>query len=147
MPANTKPIFTAQPDVGYVKGINQSFSGMSITGPANSTTIRLLYYVGADGAYIQKIRWRSLGSNIASVGRIWVCTNPSANGSTVGSANTFLYEDVSLPATSLLTNAAQTNIEVPMNLALPPNYGIVITLGTAISAGYDVSVIAGTYTA
>ena len=77
-----------------------------------------------------------------TVARIWI-----NNGSTTGTAtNNILWDEITLPATTVSQTTAQANYELPLNFALPANYRIYVTLGTApTSAGWDLIVIGGKY--
>lgn len=143
MAGNNKPIFTASPNSNFTKTIKTQFTGTDLSTASVGTTTWLIFSAGADGSYIQKIRFRALGTNIASVGRIWLCNTTSTPSAT----NAFLYDEVSLPATTASASAALTNAEMPMNIALPANWTVYVTLGTTVSAGFDVTAIGGSYTA
>jgi hypothetical protein len=62
---------------------------------------------------------------------------------TIG-ANRF-YGEITLPATTLVANAATVDIDYPMNVALPPGHEVYAGLGTAVAAGWSVMPIAGDY--
>jgi hypothetical protein len=96
-----------------------------------------------NGGYVQRIRFRTLGSNSnAAVARVWV-----NNGlTTATAANNVLFDEITLPTTTVSQVAAQANYELPLNFALPAGYGIYITLGQApTSAGWKATVIGGKY--
>ena len=59
--------------------------------------------------------------------------------------NTKLYGELSLPATTASATAATSDIDYPMNFALPPGYEIYVGLGTTVSAGWLVTPLAGDY--
>jgi hypothetical protein len=137
MPANTAPIFTINPDIQWVDAITAANTTKDLT----SGTIYLAFTAGANGSFVQRIRFRTLGTNVASVARVWI-----NNGSTTGTAaNNTLWDEISLPATTVTETAAQSNYELPLNFALPIGYTIYVTLGTAVAAGWDAIVIGGDY--
>ena len=137
MPANTSPIFTINPDIQWVDAITAANTTKDLT----SGTIYLAFTAGANGSFVQRIRFRTLGTNVASVARVWI-----NNGSTTGTAaNNTLWDEISLPATTVIETAAQSNYELPLNFALPIGYTIYVTLGTAVAAGWDAIVIGGDY--
>jgi hypothetical protein len=137
MPANTSPIFTISPDIQWVDAITAANTTKDLT----SGTIYLAFTAGANGSFVQRIRFRTLGTNVASVARVWI-----NNGSTTGTAaNNTLWDEISLPATTVIETAAQSNYELPLNFALPIGYTIYVTLGTAVAAGWDAIVIGGDY--
>jgi hypothetical protein len=96
-----------------------------------------------NGGYVQRMRFRTLGTNLnATVARVWI-----NNGSTTTvAANNILWDEITLPATTVTQTAAQANYELPLNFALPPSYALYVTLGTApTSAGWAITVIGGKY--
>jgi hypothetical protein len=137
MPANTSPIFTLVPDIQWADAITVANTTKDLT----SGTNYLAFSGSVNGSFVQRIRFRTLGTNVASVARVWI-----NNGLTTGTAvNNTLWDEISLPATTVTEVAAQSNYELPLNFALPPNYAIYITLGTAVAAGWDAIVVGGDY--
>jgi hypothetical protein len=137
MPANTSPIFTIVPDIQWVDAITVANTTKDLT----SGTIYLAFTGSTNGSFLQRIRFRTLGTNVASVARVWI-----NNGLTTGTAaNNTLWDEISLPATTVTEVASQSNYELPLNFALPPNYTIYLTLGTAVAAGWDAIVVGGDY--
>ena len=138
MPANTSPIFTLIPDIQW----SDAMTAANTTKDLTSGTIYLSFTAGANGSYVQRVRFRTLGTNAAAtVGRIWI-----NNGGATGTAsNNTLWDEVSLAITSGSQTTALPVYEVPMNVALPPSYTIYTTLGTAVAAGYDCIAIGGKY--
>jgi hypothetical protein len=140
MAANTQPIFSIAGDAQW------SISAMTTantTKDLTSGTIYLTYTAPSDGGFIQRIRFRTLGSNSnATVARVWI-----NNGLTTGTAaNNTLFDEITLISTTVSEVAAQATFELPCNFALPATYRIYITLGTApTSAGWQSTVIAGKY--
>ena len=137
MPANTAPIFTLTPDIQWAISATTANTTKTLAAGTNF----LCFSAGTNGSFVQRIRFRTLGTNVASVARIWI-----NNGSTTATAsNNTLWDEISLPATTVTETAAQSNYELPLNFALPPSYTIYVTLGTAVAAGWDVIVIGGDY--
>lgn len=139
MAANTSPIFTLLPDIQWV--INAT--GGNTTKDLTSGTIYPVFTAGTNGSYVQRIRFRPLGTNLAAtVGRVWI----NNGGTTATAANNVLWDEISLPTTTVTEVAAQSTYELPLNFALPPSYRIYITLGTAPNAaGWDATIIGGDY--
>ncbi len=139
MPANTAPIFTLTPKVQW----SDAMTAANTTKDLTSGTIYLAFTAGANGSYVQRMRFRTLGTNsAATVGRIWI----NNGGATGTGANNTLWDEISLPTTTNTETAAQANYELPLNFALPPSYTIYVTLGTAPNAaGWDATVIGGDY--
>lgn len=137
MPANTSPIFTITPNINWAVSVNTANTTKDLT----AGTIYLCFSASTNGSFVQRIRFRTLGTNVASVARVWI-----NNGNSTGTAaNNTLWDEISLPATNVTETTAQSNYELPLNFALPPNYTIYVTLGTAVAAGWDTIVIGGNY--
>ena len=84
---------------------------------------------------------RALGTNAATVLRVFI----NNGGVNTTAANNSLIGELTLPGTTLSEIAAQSDYVLPLNFVLPAGYKINITLGTAVAAGYQVSVIGGQY--
>ena len=59
--------------------------------------------------------------------------------------NNYFYGEVTLPATTIIATTSTVDIDYPMNFPLPPGFGIVVGLGTAVAAGWHVCTIGGSY--
>jgi len=94
-----------------------------------------------NGGYVQKLIARPVGTNIATVIRVFI--NNGLTSATI--ANNSLVNEMTLPAITLSEVAAQPAYELPLNYALPAGYKINVTLGTTVAAGYQVSVVGGKY--
>lgn len=141
MPANNQPIFTRLADVQWTA------SAMTVANTTTDLTAGTSYLVftadATNGGYVQRIRFRTLGTNSnATVARVWI-----NNGATTATeANNALIDEITLPTTTVSQVASQANYELPLNFALPAGYRIYVTLGTApTSAGWDATVIGGKY--
>lgn len=141
MPANNQPIFTRLADVQWTA------SAMTVANTTTDLTAGTSYLVftadATNGGYVQRIRFRTLGTNSnATVARVWL--NNGATTATV--ANNSLIDEITLPTTTVSQVASQANYELPLNFALPAGYRIYVTLGQApTSAGWDAIVIGGKY--
>jgi len=141
MPANNQPIFTRLADVQW------TVSAMTVANTTTDLTSGTIYLAftsdATNGGYVQRIRFRTLGTNSnATVARVWV-NNGSTNAT---AANNTLIDEITLPTTTVSQVAAQANYELPLNFALPAGYKIYITVGTApTSAGWNATVIGGKY--
>ena len=136
---NNQPIFSR---IGDIQWSGASASAANTTKDLTTGTTYSVFTADAtNGGYVQRIRFRPLGTNQATVARIWI-----NNGSTTGTAaNNVLFDEVSLAATTVSETSALSTTEIPLNFALPPNYRIYVTLGVTASAGYAVSVVGGKY--
>lgn len=108
---------------------------------ATATHNKLVFTAGANGSYVQRLRFKAIGTNTASVARIFI-NNGSANTT---AANNAFYGEVSLPATTAIATAATVEIDYPMNFALTPNFRIYVGLGTTVAAGWVCFAVAGEY--
>jgi hypothetical protein len=146
MPANTAPIFSITGDVNSVASNN---SGL-IVGPSANTAldgtganIYKAFTAGANGSYVQKVRFRPVGSPAATVARVFISSSTTTNAT-----NTWLYDEITLPSVTQSQTAASSVFEIPLNFALPANYLLYVTFGTSTGSsgtGYSVVVIAGDY--
>jgi hypothetical protein len=134
---NTSPIYTASGDTQWAV----SATTANTTKDLSSGTIFTVFTASATGRYVQRIRFKPLGTNVATVARVWI-NNGSSN--TTAANNTY-WDDISLPATTVSEVSAQPTFELPLNMALPAGYKIMVTLGTAVAAGYTITVIGGKY--
>lgn len=143
MAANTDPIYSIEPEVA-----NNGSTGMNqlILNAANDYTgidadVALVFTAGANGSYIQRLRFKAGGTNVASVARIYI-----NNGSAPTTAtNNVFYGELSLPATTAIATAATVDLDYPMNFAIPASFRIYVGLATAVAAGWVVTPIAGNY--
>lgn len=146
MAANTTPIFPLTPSVSWVSGPAANAATPGVT--ANTTfdlTSGTIYgpieTAGANGARVDAIKVRPLGTNVATVIRLWI-----NNGSSTGTAaNNTLYMERTLSATTVSQTAEQPDILIPMNVSLPAGYKIYATFGTAVAAGYHLTALGGDY--
>jgi hypothetical protein len=134
---NTQPIFTASADTQWAV----SAVTANTTKDLSSGTISLVFTAGDKGGYVQRMRFRALGTNIATVARVFI-----NNGATTATAsNNVLWDEISLAATSISETSALATYEIPLNFALPAGYRLYVTLGTGVAAGYSITCIGGKY--
>jgi hypothetical protein len=145
MAANTSPIYSIAGDVTSVAANNTGL----VVGPTANTaqdgsgTLYKMFTAGANGSYIQKVRFRPVGAPASTVARVFI-----SSSSTTSSTVTWLYDEITLPSVTLTQTAASSVFELPMNFALPANYLLYITFGTSTGStgtGYSVVTIAGDY--
>lgn len=145
MPANTAPIYSI---AGHTESVASNNTGL-IVGPTANTaldgtgTLYKLFTAGTNGSYIQKVRFRPVGSPAATVCRIFISSSTTTNAT-----NTWLYDEITLSSVTLSQTAATSVLEIPMNFALPAGYLLYVTFGTSTGAagtGYSVVAIAGDY--
>ena len=144
MAANTTPIYSGAGDVSRdsTTGMNQLVTAAANDYTGAGANNSLIFTADAtDGSFVQRIRFKAGGTNVASVARIFL-NNGSANTS---AGNNVFYGEISLPATTAIATAATIEIDYPLNFALPAGFRIYFGLGTAVSAGWVATVIAGKY--
>jgi len=138
MAANTAPIFSLLGDIEWgATAITTANTAKDGTG----TVLNVFTADATNGGFVQRIRFRSAGTNIATVARVFI-----NNGSTNATAgNNILWDEITLAASTLSEVSALAVYELPLNFALPPGYKINVTIGTTVAAGYFVTVIGGKY--
>jgi len=145
MPANTAPIYSI---VGAVDSVASNNSGLVVGPTANSGldgtgTLYKAFTAGTNGSYVQKVRFRPVGSPAATVCRVFI-----SSSTTTSATATWLYDEITLPAVSLSQTAATSVFELPINVALDPSYLLYVTFGTSTGSsgtGYSIVTIAGDY--
>lgn len=145
MPANTSPIYSI---VGATDSVASNESGLVVGPTANTSqtgsgTLYKAFTAGANGSYVQKMRFRPVGSPAATVCRVFI-----SSSSTTSTTATWLYDEITLPAVTVSQTAASSVFELPLNIALDPNYLLYVTFGTSTGSagtGYSVVTIAGDY--
>ena len=155
MAANTTPIYSIAAHID--SGANNN-SGTVIGPSANTaqdgsgTNIYQVFQAGSNaGSYVQKIRFRAVGSPVATVARVFICSNTSGSftaGTTNTTTNTWLYDEATLPAVTLSQIYQSAIVEIFLNLPLPTSYRLLVTFGTSTGSagtGYSVVVAGGDY--
>lgn len=144
MAGNTTPIFSRIGAIGLNAGAT---IGTTIVSDYNGTGANNAVIFTADatnGGFVQRLRFKALGSNAtASVARVYF-NNGSANTS---AANNTFYGEISLPITTASTTAATVDIDYPINVALPAGYRVVVGISSSanLGAGWSITTIAGAY--
>jgi len=139
MAANTSPIFPLTPRISWVNAAG--LVANTTTDLTAGTNYASGFTAGTNGSRIDFVRSRALGTNVATVCRVWV-----NNGSSTGTAanNTLFYERT-LAATTVSQTAELADIIIPINIVLPSGYILYFTFGTAIAAGVDLITVGGDY--
>ena len=145
MAANINPIYSIAGDVNSVAALN---SGLVVGPTANtaqdgSGTLYKAFTAGTNGSYLQKIRFRPVGSPAATVCRVFI-----SSSTTTSATATWLYDEITLPAVTVSQTAASSVFELPLNFALPASYLLYFTFGTSTGStgtGYSVVTVAGDY--
>jgi len=139
MAANTSPIFPLTPRISWVNAAG--LVANTTTDLTAGTNYSSGFTAGTNGSRVDFVRSRALGTNVATVCRVWV-----NNGSSTGTAanNTLFYERT-LAATTVSQVAELADIIIPINIVLPSGYILYFTFGTAIAAGVDLTTVGGDY--
>jgi hypothetical protein len=140
MAQNTSPIFPLVPVITWVNA-----AGL-VANTTTDLTAGTNYNSGftanaTNGSRVDFVRVRALGTNIATVIRVWL-NNGSA---TTTAANNTQFFERTLAATTVSQTSELVDVIIPMNVSLPAGYKIYYTFGTAVAAGYSVSVVGGDY--
>ncbi len=139
MSANISPIFSGKPAVGWgATALSAANTAMDGTG----TVLTVFTADATNGSFVQSIRFRAAGTNVATVARVFI--NNGSSNATPG--NNILREEITLASTTLSQTSATANYELTLNFGLPAGYKLNVALGTAVAAGYFISVVGGDYT-
>lgn len=138
MPANNDPIFSRAPDVQWMP-TNLTTANTAVDG--TGTVVQVFEADATNGGFLQRIRVKALGANVATVVRFFL-----NNGLTNATAtNNQLIGDMTLAATGASQTSAQSDIDYPFNMALPAGYRIYATLGTTVASGFAITAIGGKF--
>jgi len=145
MAINTTPVYSKSGQISWGTVLTTANTAVDGTG-----TVVTLFTAGADGARVERIRSRALGTNVATVLRIFI----NNGGSTAVAANNALYAEMTIAATTISqVSALLTTNEFPNTLdttafpiVLPAGYKITATIGTSVAAGLMVTAIGSSYT-
>jgi hypothetical protein len=96
---------------------------------------------GTNGAFVEKVLVRHLGTNVQTVVRIFM-NNGSTNAT---AANNRLIREITVTANTLNQTAASLAIDIPINIPLQAGYTLIATVGTTIAAGLALTTIYGDY--
>lgn len=144
MTANANPIFSRLGDVSANAGT--TLAAVLTTAAADytgvSTNNELVFTADpTNGSFVERIRFKALGTNVASVARIYI-----NNGSThTTAANNSFYGEVSLPATTAIATSATIDIDYPIGYALNPGFQLWVGLGTTVAGGWQPTAVGGPY--
>lgn len=135
MAANTSPRFTGRGDPQWT---TTAVLAANTTKDMTSGTIYLIYTAPTDGGIVDSIIAQPLGTNVATVLRLWL-----NNGSTTATAGNNSYVGQwTLPATTNSETAAIVSIILPLPRFLqdvPSTYRLYATVGTAVASGWQLT--------
>lgn len=150
MPGNPTPIYSK---VGAYGGVRITAASTRSDGIGTIGTDTFLAFTAdaTNGSFVQRVRFLPTSNaaagntTTATVGRVFICNNSS----TTNNSTTTIFQEVALPSVSVGNATVATYpVDVPMNMALPPGFVILVTSHTAqanANLGYIASVIAGNY--
>jgi hypothetical protein len=147
MAQNTNPIFPLIPSNSWVSGTaavagTPGLSANTTTDLTAGTIYGPIKTAGAvEGSRLDFIKVRPLGTNVATVIRIWI----NNGAATTTAANNTLYLERTLSATTVSQTAEQPDIILPMNISLAAGYRVYATFGTAVAAGFHLTAVGGDY--
>jgi hypothetical protein len=136
MAANTIPIFPRTPKISWGTALTTANTAKDGTG-----TVVLIATGGADASRVDYLRCRALGTNTATVLRIFV--NNGSDPTTA--ANNVLFTEATIASTTLSEVAALAETTIQLDLALPIGYRLYATIGTTVAAGLMVTAVYGDY--
>jgi hypothetical protein len=137
MVANVNPIFPLTPHVSWTDAILTA----NTTKDLSTGTVTLAFTAGADGSFVERITGQALGTNVASLARVFL-NNGAAT--TTATNNTFI-DQIGLPAITLSENSEVAKVSLSINQAIPAGYRLYIVLGTTVAAGWEFTVWGGDY--
>lgn len=145
MPANTSPIYTATPKIGFAK-----VTAADGSQDGTDADVKLVFTADAtDGSFLNRLIAQPIstsGSTTTSAAALRIYIN---NGSTVGTAsNNQLIKEWSLAAIAVNVTATTAAIgyEIPFNIQIPAGYAVYVGV-TAMAANtqWNITSIHGDY--
>jgi hypothetical protein len=137
MVQNVEPIFPRIPNVSWTDAILTA----NTTKDLSSGTVTLAFTAGADGSFVESITGQPLGTNVASVARVFL----NNGGATTTATNNSYIGQIALPATTNSEVAEVPSVSLAINKAIPAGYRLYIVIGTTVAAGWEFTVWGGDY--
>jgi hypothetical protein len=149
MAAGTNPIFTKTVNVGFVS-ITAACTKSDGTGTI-ATDIFKAFTAGADGAFVQKVRFHPTGTTAntattATVARAYASSKTS--GATTGGTDTWLLGEVSTAAQTADSSTSNcVPCEIIIEQAIPADWTVLVSMHAAPAAntGWQAMVVGGDY--
>ena len=149
--ANSDPIYSRVGDIqlGQIGNSGTLLGQTANTAMDGTGTLYPIWQADTtSGGFLQKLTFAAIGTTTsATTVRVFISNITGAwTGNTA--ANTALYTDFSLPVITVSNTAAAPHFELPMNIAMPPGYRIVIAFGTSTggsTVGWSVCGVGGKY--
>ena len=138
MVANAIPRFPERADIAWG---TTALATANTAKDGTGTVLTVFTADATDGSWVRSMVWQPAGTNIATVGRIFI-NNGSTNATP---ANNIYYGQLTLPATTNSETAALFAPVFPLGIWLPPGYKLNCTVGTTVASGYYITVVGGDY--
>lgn len=140
MAVNTLPVLPLTPVSGWA---TLTTGNTAKDGTAGTT---LVLTAGANGAWVEGLRFQPLGTNVQTVCRVFLNNGASP---AVAANNTLWYEQ-QLPATTISETVAQdtnsaSGLALILARAIPATYRLYVVLSTTVAAGWQVTGNSGNY--
>lgn len=134
---NTLPIFSKVGDIQWIESATAANNTIDLT---SGTSYLIATADATNGGWVREVRVKVSPANnsAATVLRLWI-----NNGSSTGtSANSALFSEISLGATTATATGALPDFSFGLNLALPPGYRLYATMGTAVGGSCELTLVA-----
>lgn len=134
----TSPAFASTPNGGTFGVLTAANTNMDGTG---ATGRLLIFTAGSGGSFLPKIRACRKGTGVKTVARVFV--NNGSDPEVAG--NNSLVREAGIPAGT--ADADDPNpagdVDIDLHLALPPNWRVYVTIGTAVADGIHFTPLGG----
>jgi hypothetical protein len=148
---NTAPIFTGVPEINLVQ-IPQSSTNVHSSGgsAAIGTNIYVAFTSGANGSYVQKMRFQftSTTNTVSAALTVFKVYFSTVNTGTPSITQASLIADIQSPAQTItVTTTSAYPIEVPLNFAMPANTYLLVgqTVAATANSAWNVTTFGGDY--
>lgn len=138
MAANTAPIFIRQAAIGWANSVTAANTAKDA---ASGTVYTIATADATEGSYIDSLTVMPKGTNVATVLRLFL----NNGDATTTAANNVLIGNYTMLATTNSETAALAVMDIGLDIAMPPGYRLLCTIGTAVAAGFDVTAYGGKY--
>lgn len=136
MAVNIDPIFVLTP----TSPVGQTLSTAN-TAKDGTGTVVTLATAGTYGQKIKRIVIQPTGTSVKTVVRLFI--NNGSTNATAGN-NTYI-KDIAVPANTIVENDVMPNIELDVDIDLPPSYKLNATIGTTVAAALAITAFGGDF--
>ena len=150
MAANTDPIYSKASDVQASSLINSVNASLyNAAGTIGTDVYKIFQADATNGGFVQRVRVKYVANatttSVACVMKFFIS---SATSGAVTDANSWLIDEIAIPATSTLTTTGVTPAyEIPINFPLPAGWTLLakLTVAQGAGTGFIATAIAGKY--